>query len=164
MNKTFYFTTVVASMLFFSSFDGAVGVVPVISQPVEFSQFSQDNSYAFNTVSSCVIRDIEEEIDSLDESAYNTKIFENFIQTGEQLKTLVSNNNIKKMPDVLMFNKGYVGLSWEAKDDKTVFLYSLPEGKLFFQIVGANDFSERFTIDATQTNFYNLLQRVNALV
>ena len=164
MNRTVIFTTAMASMLFFSSFNGEGMAVPVSCQPTEITHFCQETSYIFNTVATHIMHDIEEEIDNLDESSYNSTVFDNFLQTAEQLKRLIANSHFQKLPDILTFNKGYIGLSWETNDDKTIFVYSLPEGKIFFHMVGANDFSERFTIAATPMEFDNLVKKINALV
>lgn len=64
----------------------------------------------------------------MDESKYSEDVFDNFINTAAQLKELIIGENIKKLPDVVAFHKGYIDLCWETKDDKTVFLYSLPGG------------------------------------
>lgn len=165
MNKTVIFTTAVASMLFFSSFNGEGVAVPVSCiQPTEITHFCQDSSYIFNTVATHIMHDIDEEIDNLDEHRYEPTIFNNFVQTAEQLKYLIANKHFQKTPDVLTFNRGYIGLSWETNDDKTIFVYSLPEGRIFFHMVGDNDFSERFTIAAVPREFDNLVKKINALV
>ena len=165
MNKSIHFTTAALVTLTLSTGSGDAFVCPVFHRNYkEISFFSQSNDIIFQTVSAKTIQCIDQEIDELDESKYSEDVFDNFINTAAQLKELIVGENIKKLPDVVAFHKGYIGLCWETKDDKTVFLYSLPEGSLFFNIVGSNNFSERFTAPATKDGFIALLNRINGLV
>ena len=111
-----------------------------------------------NAVSEQVINDIDIEIDAL-----NDQIKEKFLASAEQLKKLLVNEFIKNTPDVLMFNKGYVGLIWETKDDGSIFVYSIPDGSLFYNKVGIN-FSETRTLEANKNNFAYLIKMINLMV
>ena len=67
------------------------------------------------------------------------------------------------MPDIITFNKGYFGLSWNTLDDKTIYLYSLPDNKLFYQIIGDN-FNHKEIVDSKYQNFQNLIDKINKKV
>ena len=120
----------------------------------EISSVSQNTP----TISECIIKDIDSEIDAL-----SKQIQKSFIASAEQLKKLLINESIKNAPDVVMFNKGYVGLVWETKDDENVFVYSIPDGTLFFNRVGIN-FSETRTLEANKKYFSVLIKKINAMV
>jgi hypothetical protein len=128
----------------------------------EFIQISQNPDFYIHTISERLIKEINSEIDAL-EIDNNKQIKESFVASAKQLKRLVVNESIKKNPDVVMFNKGYVGLVWETKDDESVFVYSIPDGTLFFNRVGVN-FSETRVIDANRKLFSDLMKKINAMV
>jgi len=115
-----------------------------------------------NNISKQLAKEIDLEIDAL-EMDNNIQIREFFIASAEQLKGLLVNESIKKTPDVVMFNKGYVGLVWETKNDESVFVYSIPDGTLFFNKVGVN-LSETRIIDANKKLFSDLIKKINAMV
>jgi hypothetical protein len=129
----------------------------------EFIQISQDPNFYIPTISELLIKEVDSEMDDALEIDSNRQIKESFIVSAEQLKKLLLNESIKKTPDVLMFNKGYVGLVWETKNDESVFVYSIPDGTLFFNRVGAN-FSETRNIDANKKHFSALIEKINAMV
>ena len=165
MNKFLCFSTMVTSALVLSTSNGEGFVLSnPYTLPSEITFFCQDNSYVFDTVSTRTIKAIEEEIDLLEEDKIASDTFDNFINTANMMKNLVMHTNIKKLPDVVLFHKGYVGLSWDTTEDKAVFVYAMPDGTLFFHMVGSNNYSERFTVEATAANFADLLQRINKLV
>lgn len=164
MNKSLFITTAVASILVFSTENAEAISIPKYVQPTEINCFCSDNSFLFYTPSSRTIENIESEIDSLHEDDFTSEVFDIIIQSSEKLKSFLANENMSKSADVIVFHKGYVGLTWETKDNKTIFLYALPNDKLFFNMVGENDFSERFTVDATKENFSSLISKINPLV
>lgn len=165
MNKCIQLTTAALVTLTLTTESGDAVMYPVLyNTQKEINFFSQSNDVIFQTVSTKTIQDIDLEIDELEEKKYSAEVFNNFINTAEQLKNLINGENIKKLPDIVAFHKGYIGLCWETKDDKSVFLYSLPDGSLFFNIVGLNNFSERFTVPATKSEFTALLSRINRMV
>jgi hypothetical protein len=105
-----------------------------------------------------IIKEIDFEINAL-----NNNIREKFIASALQLKELLINESIKCMPDVVTFNKGYVGLVWETKNNENIFIYSIPDGSLFYNKVGVNS-SETYTMEATKENISNLIKTINIMV
>lgn len=171
MNNKIFLPLAVASVLVFST--GNTDAFVLQGNQIESNiqignvvniQVSQDNFLAVQTPSERTIQEIESEIDMLDQNDYTEEKFHTFITTAEQLKRLLVNESIKVVPDVVTFHGGFVGLSWETKDDKTVFLYSLPDNTLFFHMVGRNNFCEKFTTAATKQNFSSLIKKINELV
>ena len=110
------------------------------------------------TISERIIKDIDLEMDAL-----NQQTQKYFSASAEQLKRLLVNESIKNTPDVVMFNKGYVGLVWETMADESVFVYSIPDGTLFFNKVGIN-FSETRILEANKKHFSALIRNINAIV
>jgi len=127
----------------------------------EIIQISQDSDFYIPTISERLIKEIDSEIDALELD--NNQIKESFINSAVQLKKLLVNESIKKTPDVVMFNKGYVGLIWETKSDESVFVYSITDGTLFFNKVGINS-SETRTLNANRNIFSDLIKEINAMV
>jgi len=113
------------------------------------------------TISERLIKEIDSEIDALEID--NNQIKKSFIASAAQLKKLLVNESIKKTPDVVMFNKGYVGLVWETKNDESVFVYSMFDETLFFNKVGINS-SETRTLNANRNIFSDLIKEINAMV
>jgi len=74
----------------------------------EFIQISQNRDFYIPTISERLIKEVDSEIDALEID--NNQIKESFTASAVQLKKLLVNESIKKTPDVVMFNKGYVGL------------------------------------------------------
>ncbi|MBR0128419.1 MAG: hypothetical protein IJM09_01245, partial [Neisseriaceae bacterium] len=111
-----------------------------------------------NTNSNLIIGEIDLELDEIKKiDGISPEIIKVFNQTAEQLKVFLNRNiRIKKMPDIITFNKGYFGLSWNTLDDKTIYLYSLPDNKLFYQIIGDN-FNHKEIVDSKYQNFQNLI-------
>jgi len=128
----------------------------------EFIQINQDLDFYISAISERLIEEIDSEIDAL-EMDNDGQIKKSFIASAKQLKRLLVNESIKKTPDVAMFNKGYVGLVWETKNDESVFVYSIPDGTLFFNKVGINS-SETRIIDADRKLFSDLIKEINAMV
>jgi hypothetical protein len=128
----------------------------------EIIYINQSLDFYIPTISERLAKDVDSEIDAL-EMGNNKQIKESFIASAKQLKMLLVNESIKKTPDVVMFNKGYVGLVWETKSDESVFVYSIPDGTLFFNRVGIN-FSETRIIDANREFFSDLIKKINAMV
>jgi len=128
----------------------------------EFIQINQDLDFYISAISERLIKEIDSEIDAL-EMDNDGQIKKSFIASANQLKRLLVNESIKKTPDVVMFNKGYVGLVWEAKSDESIFVYSIPDGTLFFNTVGINS-SKTHIIDANKELFSDLIKKINAMV
>jgi len=127
----------------------------------EIIQISQDRDFYIPTISERLIKEIDSEIDALEMD--NNQIKKSFIVSAAQLKKLLVNESIKKTPDVVMFNKGYVGLVWETKNDESVFVYSMFDETLFFNKVGINS-SETRTLNANRNIFSDLIKEINAMV
>jgi len=109
-------------------------------------------------ISEHITKDINDELNSLNDQIKNL-----FMDSANQIKELLINEFIKIVPDIVMFNKGYVGLVWETKNNDNIFIYSIPDGTLFFNKVGLN-FSETRTIAANKNNFSDLIKEINLLV
>lgn len=118
-----------------------------------------------NTNSNLIIGEIDLELDEIKKiDDISPEIIKVFNQTAEQLRVFLNRNiRIKKMPDIITFNKGYFGLSWNTLDDKTVYLYSLPDNKLFYQIIGDN-FNHKEIVDSNYQNFQYLIEKINKKV
>lgn len=127
-------------------------------------QVSQDPFLAIKTQSERTIQEIESEIDSMEQENYTEEKFKSFVTSAEKLKYLLMNETIKVVPDVITFHGGFIGLSWETRDDKTIFLYAIPNNTLFFHMVGKNNFSEKFTLTASKQNFSSVIKKINELV
>nr|AGS54056.1 hypothetical protein [uncultured bacterium contig00048] len=110
-----------------------------------------------------LIKEIDSEFEDLELETYDKETQKSFSASAEQLKKLLTNASIKKTPDVVVFYKGYFGLIWDTKDDDSVYLYSMPGKKLFYNKVGEN-YSETRTVNADRKIFENLIKEINLMV
>lgn len=161
MNKIF----IVTASLFLMTSNGDSAVLN--SYPDEFSrleitEFAQEDDLV-PTISELVLMDIESEIAGLAEDEYDAPTRRSFAESAEQLKGLLLGLSIHKTPDVLIFKKGYVGLSWDAKNDDSLFLYSIPGGTIFYNRVGKEG-SKTATVYARKKPFNDLIKKINSLV
>jgi len=165
MTNTLSLTTAFATVLCIVTSNGEVGYVNSYvynsGRPAFTYGISQNSDIL--TTSEIIANEIESEIDGLHMDTYDKLVQDSFVNSAGQLKNLLTNESIKKMPDVLMFHKGYVGLVWEGKEDESIFVYSIPDGTLFFNRIGIN-FSETRKIIASKGLFSGLIKEINAMV
>jgi hypothetical protein len=110
-----------------------------------------------------LIRDIDLEFEDLELETYDEETQKSFSASAEQLKDLLANVSIKKIPDVLAFYKGYFGLVWDAKNEDSIYLYSIPGEKLFYNRVG-EDGDEVRRIEPERIAFEALIKEINLMV
>jgi len=115
------------------------------------------------TISENLIKDLDTEYKDLDMESYDKETQKSFFDSVEQLKYLLTNVSIKKTPDILTFHKGYFGLVWDAKNDDSIYLYSIPKGKLFYDKVG-KDRDEVRRINPEKKAFENIIKEINNMV
>jgi hypothetical protein len=162
MNKSLFFsaTSVITFCIVISNEESAIfdSCSNIFLGHPEIIYVNQDIDFHISPINELLIKDIDSEMEVLDKQTQ-----EIFLVSAEQLKKLLVNESIKKTPDILMFNKGYAGLVWEAKGDESIFLYSIPDGTLFFNRVRVG-FSETHTMSADKKQFSALIRKINAMV
>jgi len=130
---------------------------------LERLQSTQKDGFHYITTSENLIKEIDTEFENLDLELYDKEIQKSFSDSAEQLKTLLMNVNVKGTPDILTFHKGYFGLVWNAKDDDSIYLYSIPGGKLFYNKV--NKYSDVVRrVNPEKKAFEELIKEINLMV
>jgi hypothetical protein len=110
-----------------------------------------------------LIKDIDLEFEDLELETYDEETQKSFSASAKQLKDLLANASIKEIPEILTFHKGYFGLAWDAKNDDSIYLYSIPGGKLFYNRVG-KDGDEVRRIKPEKKEFESLIKEINLMV
>ena len=121
------------------------------------------SSFCTPTKTEYLVKNINIELCEIGADEYDEQLRNSFINSAKQLKDLLFDVYIEKTPDVVMFHKGYFGLAWDTKEDDSIFLYSIPDGTLFFNEVGKYH-SNRRIIKAEKELFKNLIENINKAV
>lgn len=104
---------------------------------------------------------LKREFKSLDKTKLSKEVYNNFLVASKILERFIKKLKIDILnPDILFFHKGYVGLNWSLYNNKSVFLYIIPDtNKLFIQILTLYN-NTKLEKNITFSNFYNIVKQI----